>query len=71
MKDRIHRFKFDKKAFQAMKASEANDYQSNYSQDTLEYRLEVALYLTSIAYGFDMNNPPRMDKTIFTAGKLE
>lgn len=64
-------YKFDKTAFQAMTASEADEYQRDYSKESMERRLEIALYLTSIAYNFDMNNPPRMDKIIFSAEKQE
>ncbi len=62
-------YKLDRNVFQAMTATEADEYQRDYSQESVERRLEVALYLTSIAYNFDMNNPPRMDKTIFSACK--
>ena len=63
-------YKLDRNAFQAMTAAEADEYQRNYSKESIEQRLEIALYLTSIAYDFDMNNPLRMDKTIFSAHKL-
>jgi len=53
-----------------MTAKEADDQQRDYSKKTIEERLEIAYYLASIAYNFDINNPPRMDKTIFSAEKL-
>ena len=62
-------FRLDKTAFQAMTFEEADDYQRDYRNYSAKQRLEIALYLTSMAYNFDMNNPPRMDKTVFSKGK--
>ncbi len=36
-----------------------------YSNHTCQERLRIYWYLTSIAYKFDLDNPPRMDKTVF------
>ncbi len=63
-------FRLDKTAFQAMTVEEADDYQRDYKNHSVKQRLEIALYLTSIAYNFDINNPPRMDKTVFSKDKL-
>jgi len=65
-----NKFKLDRSVFKAMTVKEADDQQRDYSKKTIEERLEIAYYLTSIAYNFDINNPPRMDKTIFSAEKL-
>ncbi len=65
-----NKFKLDRSSFKAMTAKEADDQQRDYSKKTIEERLEIAYYLASIAYNFDINNPPRMDKTIFSAEKL-
>lgn len=65
-----NKFKLDRTVFKAMTAKEADDQQRNSSKKTIEDRLEIAYYLNSIAYNFDINNPPRMDKTIFSAEKL-
>ncbi len=62
-------YKLDRSAFQAMTAVEADEYQRDYSNESVERRLEIAFYLTSIAYNFDIDNPPRMDKTVFSAGQ--
>lgn len=67
MKDQ---YKLDRTAFRAMTFEQADTYQRDYSQESMEKRLEIALYLTSIAYNFDVNNPPRMDKSVFSAGTL-
>jgi len=37
-------------------------------KDTKE-RLRAAWYLISCAYGFKLDNPPRMDKTVFSTRK--
>jgi hypothetical protein len=31
--------------------------------------LEAVFYLNSIAYGYDVNNPPKMDRTVFSTRK--
>lgn len=33
-------------------------------------RLRQAYYLISVAYGFDINNPPKLDRTIFSSRKF-
>lgn len=71
MKEEKNPFAFDRTAFQAMSFEEADNYQRGYRNNSVKERLEAALYLTSIAYNFDMNNPPRMDKTIFDKKKRE
>lgn len=63
------KYRLDKTAFQAMKVEEADDYMRDYRKYTWKERLRVSYYLTSLAYGFDANNPPKMDKTIFSASK--
>lgn len=50
-----------------MMASEAEEYQRDYSQGSLKQRLVIVLHLTSIPFNFDMKNLPRFDKTIFSA----
>lgn len=65
-----NKFILDRSAFKAMTAKEADDQQRDSSIKTSEERLEIAYCLTSKAYNFDINNPPRMDKTIFSAEEL-
>lgn len=36
----------------------------------IEDRLEIVFYLISIAYNFDPNNPPKMDKSLCKAEKI-
>lgn len=63
-------YKFDRTAFQAMTVEEADSYQRDYRNYSVIQRLEIALYLTGIAYDFDINHPPKMDKTVFSKEKL-
>lgn len=60
----------DRTFFQAMTAQEADDYQRNYLSYPAEERLRIAMYLTAIAYNFDINNPPKMDRNVFSKEKL-
>ncbi len=69
MENKSNPYKLDRTAFQGMTVQEADDYQRDYRNYSVEERLEIALYLTSIAYNFDINNPPKMDKTIFSKSK--
>jgi hypothetical protein len=36
---------------------------------TARERLEAAFYLNSVAYNYDINNPPKMDRTVFSMRK--
>ena len=64
------KYRLDKTAFQAMSVEEADDYMRDYRNHHWKERIKVAFFLTSLAYGFDINNPPRMDKTIFQLSNL-
>ena len=60
---------FDRTAFE-MRSSEDRKPAIEYSKNmTAEERLAAAFYLISVAYNFDINNPPRMDKTVFSMRK--
>ena len=61
----MNKFRLDKTAFKTQTIAEADESMRNYLNHSVKERLEIAYYLTSIAYGFDMENPPRMDKTFF------
>lgn len=62
-------FRLDRTAFKAMTAQEAASI-NEYSKLTPTERLRIASYLNSVAYNYDINNPPKMDKTIFSARSL-
>ena len=59
------KYKLDRTAFQAMTVEEADDYMRDYRNYHWKDCLKISFFLTSLAYGFDINNPPKMDKTIF------
>lgn len=61
--------KMDKTVFSAFnKAEEPNDFLF-WQSKTVAERLRAAAYLNSVAYNYDINNPPRMNKTIFSIVK--
>ncbi len=62
-------FKFDRTAFKASSVKEADNDMRNYKNQTPLQRLKIARYLISSAYNFDLNNPPRIDKAIFSLQK--
>jgi hypothetical protein len=59
-------FRLDRTAFKAQTAKEAADQTAYYKQLTWQERLRIANYLNSVAYNYPENNPPRMDKTVFS-----
>lgn len=69
MGDASKKYSLDKTAFQAMTVQEADDYMRDYRNYNWKERLRVSYYLTSLAYGFDIDNPPKMDKSVFIALK--
>ena len=69
MGDEKKKYRLDKTTFQAMSVEEADDYMRDYRSYSWKERLKVSFYLTSLAYGFDINHPPAMDKTIFSISK--
>lgn len=64
-------FKLDRTAFKASKAEEQVNYGEEYKDKSPWELLEIAFYLNSLAYGFSLENPPKMDKTAFEAGGME
>jgi hypothetical protein len=63
------KYRMDKTAFKLHTVEEADDAMRDYTDHSPQQRLEIAYYLTSIAYKFDMEHPPRMDKTAFRIKK--
>ncbi len=61
----------DKTAFKMQTFEEADEAMRDYTNHTIKERLQIAWHLTSIAYKFDIDNPPRMDKTVFQKRKHE
>jgi len=65
----MKRFSLDRTVFKAHTAEEAGNHSSYYKSKSRKERLEIAAYLNSIAFNYPVNDPPRMDKTIFQARK--
>ncbi|NBX11972.1 MAG: hypothetical protein EBR19_07200 [Chitinophagaceae bacterium] len=60
-------FKLDRTAFRAQTHEEAANHARIYKNLSWQERLKIAAYLNSVAYNFDFNNPPRIDRTKFSA----
>jgi hypothetical protein len=60
-------YRLDRTAFKAQTAAEASNHALYYKKLTWQERLRIANYLNSIAYNFPENEPPRMDRNIFSA----
>jgi hypothetical protein len=63
-------FKLDRTAFKAHTSKEAANHASAYKKLSWQDRLKVASYLNSVAFNFDMNNPPLLDRTKFSVRSL-
>ena len=60
-------FKLDRTAFKAQSLKEAVNHATAYKKLSWQDRLKIAAYLNSVAYNFDVHNPPKMDRTKFSA----
>jgi hypothetical protein len=63
-------YKLDRGAFQAHTLKEASNHARDYRKLSWKERLEVAAYLISVAFNFDIHNPPRMDRSKFSAKSI-
>ena len=59
-------FRLDRTAFPAGTHAATEAYHRAQQPETLAERLRVAMYLNSVAFNFDLNNPPRLDRTAFS-----
>lgn len=66
----MNSFRLDRTAFKAQTLKEASNHASEYKKLSWQDRLKVAAYLNSVAYNFDLNNPPKMDRTKFSAKSI-
>ena len=62
-------YKLDRSAFKIQTLAEASSHASYWKKQSVEERLKATMYLNSIAFNFDLNNPPRMDKTFYSERK--
>ena len=61
--------KLDRTSFKHQTQEEAAHNLEYWKKQSYEKRLEAANYLNSVAFNFDFNNPPRVDKTYFKIRK--
>ncbi|GAB2528357.1 hypothetical protein [Spirosoma aerophilum] len=64
-------FRLDRTAFHMGTHEETERYHARNQPETLVDRLKAAAYLNSIAFRYDITNPPRLDRTAFSARKHE
>lgn len=57
----------NRNAFRAQTFAEASDQRVYYQNMSWKERLEIAAYLNSVAYNYDLNDPPRLERTLFSA----
>ena len=69
MKKIMAQYKLDRTAFKHQSKEGAAKQRPYWLTKSVTERLQAAFYLNSVAYNFDINNPPRMDKTFFTIRK--
>lgn len=62
-------FRVDRTAFHAGTHEENARYHARHQPATPAERLRAAAYLNSVAYGYDLDNPPRLDRTAFAIRK--
>lgn len=58
-------YKLDRNSFKAHTFSDADNHSVFYKDLSVVERLKIANYLNSIAFNFNAENPPRMDKNVF------
>lgn len=66
----MEKFRLDRTAFKAQTLEEAARHSEYYKKLTWQKRLQIANYLNSVAYNYDLNNPPKMDKTKFSVKSI-
>jgi hypothetical protein len=63
-------FKMNRTAYKPQTMAEAANHSEFYKKMTWQERLSVTTFLNSIAFRFDINNPPRMNRNFFAAKSL-
>ncbi len=61
--------KLDRTAFKMQTAAQAANHAQYYKSLTPTERLAIANYLNSVAYNYPENEPPRLDRTVFSCRK--
>ena len=63
-------YKLDRTAFEVLTFEEADRKINDHSDMSWQERLEMLLYLNSIAYKYVNEDAPKLDRTIFSARKV-
>ena len=59
-------FRLDRTAHHAGTHEQNARYHASQQPATFIERLQAAAYLNSVAYGYDLNKPPKLDRTVFS-----
>ena len=59
-------YRLDHTAFHMGTHEQNAQYHADNQPATPAERLRAAAYLNSVAYGYDLDNPPRLDRTAFS-----
>ena len=62
-------YRLDRTQFKMQSFQEADMQYDYWKKQTIEERMRAAYYLISVAFDFDINNPPRLDRTKFSMRK--
>lgn len=63
--------KMDRTVFDMFKKDEEPNDFKYWQTKTVKERLLASAYLNSVAYNYDINNPPKVDRTVFSIEKRE
>ena len=69
MSDKDNKSTVDKSLLLKMNFEELQEYLRNHKIHSIADRLEVAAYLNSLYYGYDVKNPPKLDRQAFSMYK--
>ncbi|MEO6132040.1 MAG: hypothetical protein ABIQ02_09335 [Saprospiraceae bacterium] len=61
--------KLDRTAFKRQTAEEASNTTAYWRQQSDAFKLKSAYHLSLRAYGYDPENEPRLDRTVFSTRK--
>ncbi len=61
----MKKYNLDRNYFKMQTAEEASNNYAYWKSLNYTERLKAAFYLNSVAFNFDINNPPKLDKTKF------
>lgn len=62
-------YKLDRSAFSMGSSNVQEPAIAYWKNKTHEERLRAAFYLNSVAYNFNLSNPPKLDRTFFSMRK--